>query len=61
MLFRSRVLELLRENPAITAVFLAEKTGFSTRKISRIIKELRVNGLIVRVGSARKGYWEMKQ
>ena len=58
---QNRVLELLRENPAITAVFLAEKTGFSTRKISRIIKELRVNGLIVRVGSARKGYWEMKQ
>lgn len=57
----SRVMELLRNNPAITAAVLAEKTGFSTRKISRIMKELRENGLIVRVGSTRKGYWKIVQ
>lgn len=56
-----RVMELLRNDPAITAALLAEKTGFSTRKISRIMKELRENRLIVRVGSARKGYWKIVQ
>ncbi|MDO4345112.1 MAG: winged helix-turn-helix transcriptional regulator, partial [Eubacteriales bacterium] len=55
----NRVMELLRDNPAITAALLAEKTGFSTRKISRIMKELRENGMIIRVGSSRKGYWEI--
>lgn len=57
---QNRVLGLLRENPAITAALLAEKTGFSTRKISRIIRELRENDLIVRIGSTRKGYWEIR-
>jgi predicted HTH transcriptional regulator len=32
----------------------------SPRKISRIIKRLRESGKIVRIGSDRKGYWEIK-
>ena len=51
---------LLEKDPYITAREMSMYTGFSTRKISRIIRELRETGRIVRVGSPRKGYWEIK-
>lgn len=35
----------------ITAKEIGEQTGFSTRKISRIMKELRETRVIIRVGS----------
>lgn len=57
----NKVLEVLRIEPAITAKKLSETINMSPRKISRIIKELRETGRIVRVGSDRKGYWEIKE
>ena len=55
----NRVLLLLEKEPNLTAKKISEQTGFSTRKISRIIKSLRETGKIIRVGSARKGYWKV--
>ena len=52
-----KILMLLKQEPDITAKKLSVKTGFSTRKISRIIKELREKDRITRAGSDRKGYW----
>lgn len=52
-----KILLLLKQEPDITAKKLSLKTGFSTRKISRMIKELREKGRISRAGSDRKGYW----
>lgn len=57
----NKVLEVLRMNPAITAKKLSGTINMSPRKISRIIKGLREKGIIVRVGSDRKGYWEIKE
>lgn len=57
----NKILLLLEKEPAITAQRMSEQTGFSTRKISRIIKSLRETGQIVRIGSARKGYWEINK
>jgi len=57
---KRKVVLLLRSRPNITEKQISEKTGFSTRKISRIIKELREEEIIVRIGSTRKGYWEVK-
>ena len=54
-----KLLYILGKEPDITAKRISEKTGFSTRKISRIIKQLRESGKITRVGSDRKGYWEI--
>ncbi len=54
-----QILLILREEPRITARRIGEKTGFSTRKVSRIIKKLRESGKIVRIGSDRKGYWKI--
>ena len=56
-----KILLLLEKEPDITAKKLSEKTGFSTRKISRIIKKLRESGKIIRIGSDRKGYWEINK
>ena len=53
------LLALLEKEPYITAREMSMHTGFSTRKISRIMRELRETGRIVRVGSPRKGYWEI--
>lgn len=54
------ILYLLKKEPAFTAKELGEQTGFSARKISRLVKGLRETGKIVRIGSARKGFWQVK-
>ena len=57
----NKVISILRERPEITANALSQELGCSTRKISRIIKKLREGGKIKRVGSDRKGYWEIRR
>ena len=55
-----KVMEILSENPSITAKQMAKQMNISPRKVSRLIKELKENGKIVRIGSDRKGYWKNK-
>lgn len=57
----NKILAVLKREPAITAKKLSETLNVSTRKISRIIKTLRENGTITRVGSDRKGYWKINK
>ena len=54
-----KALELLEENASVTAKQMAEQMDISTRKVSRIIKELKERGKIIRIGSDRKGYWKI--
>lgn len=54
------VLNALKIDPAMTAKKLAATVNMSPRKISRIIRTLRETEKIVRVGSDRKGYWEIQ-
>ena len=56
---KGKILFLIEKEPYITAKKMSEQTGLSTTKISRIIRELRESEKIVRVGSSRKGYWEI--
>ena len=56
-----KALKLLEENASVTAKQMAEQMDISTRKVSRIIKELKEQGKILRVGSDRKGYWKIIQ
>lgn len=53
------VLKLIVNQPTITANELSRESSFSTRKISRIVKELKESGKITRIGSDRKGYWQI--
>lgn len=54
-----KVLKLLCQKPDLTAKEMEVVLGFSTRKISRIIKELKSKGKIRRIGSNKTGYWKV--
>ncbi len=56
-----KVLEILKKNPSITAKQMARQMNISPRKVSRLIKKLKENGKIIRIGSDRKGYWKIQQ
>ena len=56
---QNRILDYLASNPNLTATDLSIKTGLSIRAIEKNIKKLKDNGLLVRHGSARAGYWEV--
>ena len=53
------ILKAIAEGPKITQKNIADKTGLSTRTVSREIKNLRDSGILHRVGSDRSGYWEI--
>lgn len=57
----SNVMALMKKMPDITVNELSSHLNISTRKISRIIKELRESGKITRLGSTRKGTWHINE
>ncbi|MEG0253103.1 MAG: winged helix-turn-helix transcriptional regulator, partial [Muribaculaceae bacterium] len=57
----SDLLSLVRQNNRISAKELAEALGISSRQCERIIAELKENGILVRKGSKKTGYWEIKE
>lgn len=54
-----RVLGCLRANRRISAAGIAADLGVSTRQVERILSDLKVAGIIRRVGANRNGYWEV--
>lgn len=56
-----KLLMLLANKPTITIKKMSEQLGFSVRKVNRLIKELRESGKITRIGSDRKGSWEINE
>lgn len=55
------VLEILMENPYATYEEIAGRLNVSRKTISQKIKLLKESGSIIRVGSAKKGYWKVEQ
>jgi Fic family protein len=53
------VLELIKVNPRISYEKLVEKTGRSRATIKRMIKRLKQEGYISRIGSDKAGYWKV--
>ncbi len=53
------MLNLMRENPHISAPIIAQHIGISVRKTEENIKKLREKGILRRIGSARSGHWEV--
>ena len=51
-----RIIELLKENPYISAESLSDMFNKSPRSIQRILASLKADGFIERVGYT-KGYW----
>ncbi len=54
-----QILSLLLEDPAYTYTNLSEKLSISRKTVSVRIKSLKEKGLIKRIGSDTKGYWEI--
>ena len=55
------VIELLRIDPGYTYTDMAEKLGVSRKTVSDRIKSLKEKGVIIRVGSDTKGYWNINE
>ena len=53
------ILELIKQNPTITYEELSDKAKISRRSVSRLIGALKNDGLLMRIGSDKKGYWEI--
>ncbi|MDR1294933.1 MAG: Fic family protein [Bifidobacteriaceae bacterium] len=51
------VLRLITADPHITAAGLAARMGLTARHVERLIKRLRDEGRLVRVGSRKAGQW----
>lgn len=55
------VIELLRIDSGYTYTDMAEKLGVSRKTVSGRIKSLKEKGVIIRVGSDTKGYWNINE
>lgn len=55
------MLNLMTQNPAITAKEMSEKVGISSRKIEDNLKKLKQMGLIHRIGSFKGGHWQVNE
>ena len=55
-----QVLDFIIKKNNITAKEIAEKIGVSDKTVKRAISTLKTNGLIVRIGSDKKGFWSIK-
>ncbi|OUP20744.1 hypothetical protein B5F29_04725 [Lachnoclostridium sp. An196] len=53
------MIRVLSQKPNATAKELSSILEISTRKVARVIKTLKKEGKISRVGSDRKGYWKI--
>jgi Fic family protein len=54
------ILQYLANNPKATAVQMADFLHITVRAVEKQIAKLKADGKLVRVGSARKGEWEVE-
>ena len=54
-----KILELMRQNPAITTMELAQLLNISRRAIAKQTALLKEKGLIRRIGPDKGGHWEV--
>ncbi|MDU3087674.1 MAG: helix-turn-helix domain-containing protein [Peptoniphilus harei] len=58
---REKILEIIKNNPKITAYDLSKQFNVTDRTIKRDLKVLTDKKIIKYVGSAKDGHWEFKQ
>ena len=57
---QQRIVDMITDNPRVTQAAIAEDLGITTRAVKKNIKDLRNEGIVERVGSARGGMWKTK-
>ena len=58
---QQKIIEMILVNPKVTQTIMAAELGVTSRAVKKSIKELSEKGILKRVGSARSGYWEVKE
>lgn len=53
-----KILAAMRKNPLITIRELQDETGLSESGVKKVIRKLRNDGQIRRVGGTKGGHWE---
>jgi predicted HTH transcriptional regulator len=56
-----KIIEIISENKDITIVELANKLDVADKTIKRDIAKLKEQNRLIRVGSLKSGYWEIKE
>ena len=56
-----KILNLIKNNPETTIANLAKQLGMSTRAIEKQISTLKKRSLIIRIGPAKGGHWEIME
>lgn len=56
---RVMIIDAIRNNPEVTRKELSEIIGISSSAIQKHIEYLKYSGVIVRIGSDRKGWWKI--
>ena len=54
-----KVLSLIKSNNGITTGEIASKIGLSRRAVQNIINLFKSKGILIRVGSDRRCYWQI--
>ena len=54
-----KIMELIKNDPNISAAAIAEQIGVSSRAVEKQLKKLRDENLIRRVGPDKGGHWEI--
>ncbi len=56
---QKKILNLLSKNAHLSASKMAEEIGISRRSIEKNIQKLKEQGILIRHGSPKNGYWEI--
>ena len=56
-----KIVAVMRQNPSVTIMELQGITGLSESGVKKIIRQLRADGIIERVGAAKGGHWKVIQ
>ena len=56
----AKVYELLKQQPNLTREELAGKIGKTVKTVQRALDGLRNKQRIIRVGTSKRGYWEVR-
>lgn len=54
-----KVMALLRQDGRLTAKILASTLGLTERQVERIIASLKKQGMLIRHGASKNGFWEV--
>lgn len=54
-----KLLTVIANTPNATAYYMAEALGITQRQCERILAKLKQQGVIMRIGAAKNGHWEI--